>query len=70
MLKSKLYAKRNGVVVYIDDIAVYGESIEEHAAVLRWVFEMLADADLFLRTDKCEFEKPSISLLGFHIGGG
>jgi hypothetical protein len=33
----------NGVLVYMDDILVYSESIEEHKALLSKVFALLRD---------------------------
>jgi reverse transcriptase-like protein len=55
------------VVVYLDDILIFTETIEEHRAVTRWVMELLQKHKLFLKPDKCEFEKTTVEYLGVVI---
>ena len=55
------------VVVYLDDILIYTETIEEHRAVTRRVLELLQEHKLFLKPDKCEFEKTRVEYLGVII---
>jgi RNase H-like domain found in reverse transcriptase/Reverse transcriptase (RNA-dependent DNA polymerase) len=52
------------VVVYLDDILIYTETIEEHRAVTQRVLELLQKHKLFLKPDKCEFEKTKVEYLG------
>jgi len=40
--------------IYLDDIFVYSESIEEHKEHLRVVFERLRQAKLYLKWKKCD----------------
>ena len=56
-----------GVVNYIDDILVTGESTEEHLHSLEEVLRRLEKAGLFARRDKCEFMAPSVTYLGHQI---
>ena len=55
------------VVVYLDDILIFTEMIEEHRQVTRRVLELLHRHKLFLKPDKCEFEKTKVEYLGVII---
>jgi hypothetical protein len=44
------------VVIYIDDILVYNNFIEEHVELLQKVFERLKENMLYAKFEKCEFE--------------
>jgi transposase InsO family protein len=52
------------VVVYLDDILIFTKTVEEHRAVTRRVLELLRKHKLFLKPDKCEFEKTKVEYLG------
>src|SRR6267378_7467625 len=52
------------VIVYLDDILIFTETIEEHWKITRRVFELLKKNKLYLRLDKCEFERTTIEYLG------
>ena len=51
------------VVVYLDDILIFTETIEQHCEVTRWVLKLLEENKLFLKPDKCEFEKTKVEYL-------
>ena len=53
-----------GVIVYLDDILITGSSTEEHLATLDKVFQMLQDAGLKLKQNKCVFLATSVTYLG------
>jgi hypothetical protein len=53
-------------LVYLDDIILFGETIEEHNEKLRDVFDRLRQYKLKLQPDKCEFFKNELIYLG-HI---
>ena len=55
------------VVVYLDDILIFMETLEEHRKITRHVLELLEKHKLYLRPDKCEFEKTTIEYLGVII---
>ncbi|XP_053947695.1 uncharacterized protein LOC128856420 [Anastrepha ludens] len=54
------------VFVYIDDVCVASEGIEQHKAHLRQVFERLQQFHLTINLNKCKFAQKQISFLG-HI---
>lgn len=56
-----------GVIIYMDDIAVYSKTKSEHLRLLSEVFERLKKNRLFVKLSKCEFMKPSIEFLGHNI---
>jgi hypothetical protein len=58
------------VCVYLDDILIFTETMEEHDRVTRLVLERLRQYKLYLRHDKCEFAKTKIEYLGLIISHG
>lgn len=52
------------VVVYLDDIVVYNESLESHIEHLRFVFSKLREYTLYVKKEKCEFYRQEIMFLG------
>ena len=63
---SDLIAKGK-VIVYLDDILIFTKTIEEHREIVREVLKRLQDNDLYLRPEKCEFEREEIEYLGMII---
>eukprot|EP00798_Chlamydomonas_sp_ICE-L_P020581 gene20581-biopygen29338 len=57
------------VVVYLDDILVYGRNPEEHAANLEKVLQVLQDEEFYAKLSKCTFNQSEIKFLG-HIHSG
>jgi len=55
------------VVVYLDDIVIFTETLEQHRKVTHRVLELLEKHKLYLHSDKCEFEKTTIEYLGVII---
>ena len=58
------------VFVYLDDILIYSESLTEHTQHVRMVLQRLLDNKLFVKAEKCEFHKDTISFLGFIVAKG
>ena len=56
----------NELFVYLDDIVLYANSLEEHKAKFNKLIERLNAANLKLQPDKCEFLRPEVAYLG-HI---
>jgi hypothetical protein len=55
------------VIVFIDDILIYSESIEQHREHLRIVLETLKEHQLFAKFSKCEFWLEKVMFLGHVI---
>ena len=55
----------NEAYVFIDDVIVYGNTIEEHASRLSHVLERFDRANLQLQHGKCVFAQPQVEYLGY-----
>ena len=53
------------VFVYIDDILVYSDSVEDHKDHLQQVFDRLRQHGLRLKPSKCAFGLPEVKVLGY-----
>src|SRR5271168_588347 len=61
----------NGFVeIYLDDILIRADSLEELRKETNKVLEILANNDLYLKPEKCEFEQEKIEYLGVIISKG
>lgn len=56
-----------GIAIFLDDIRVTGRNIEEHMKRLELVFKRLAEYNLRINKEKCEFLKDNISYCGCQI---
>ncbi|XP_030594321.1 uncharacterized protein LOC115786334 [Archocentrus centrarchus] len=54
------------VIVYLDDIIVFGKTLEEHEQRLLKVLDRLQEVGLKVSIDKCQFCQPSVKYVG-HI---
>ena len=54
----------DGVTVYMDDIIVWGSTVEEHDERLMKALERLSEVGLVLNAEKCVFRQPEIEYLG------
>ncbi len=63
LFKEELYQT---VLIFLDDVLSYSKTEEEHLAQLKYVFEMLRQANLKLKPKKCRFFQTQVSYLG-HI---
>ena len=62
----ELLAGIDGVLVYMDDVVVYGRSKAEHENTLREVFDRVRNAGLKLNKEKWQFNQTELEFLG-HI---
>lgn len=67
MIMENLFRDVEGVAVFLDDILVYAENIEDLRQRTEKVLEIIKKNNLTLNQDKCEFEKDSIEFLGFKV---
>ena len=58
------------VIVYLDDILIFTNNLEEHRPIVKRVLEILRNHKLYLRPDKCSFEKRSVDYLSTIVGNG
>ncbi|KAK3545947.1 hypothetical protein QTP70_016963 [Hemibagrus guttatus] len=55
------------VITYIDDILIYSATYVEHVCHIRNVLTRLLQHQLYVKSEKCEFHKDSITFLGYVI---
>ncbi len=55
------------VIVYIDDILIYSETLQEHIQHVRSVLQHLIKYQLYAKLEKCEFHTTSDTFLGYII---
>jgi hypothetical protein len=55
------------ISVYLDDILIFTNSMEEHCRITRLVLDRMREHKLYLWPEKCEFEQTRIEYLGIII---
>lgn len=55
------------VLVYLDDILIYTETMEEHIKLVHAVLKKLRSIELYTKLSKCEFHQDEIDYLGYCI---
>ena len=58
-----------GIDAYVDNIILFSKSFDEHIKTLDRLFYHVDFYSMSLRSDKCEFAKPSMEFLGFIVDG-
>ena len=58
------------VMIYMDDILIFSKTLEEHQDIVRQVLQILRENKLYLKAEKCYFEKTKIEYLGMIIWEG
>ena len=54
-------------LVYLDDVIIYGPTLEVHLSRLRNVLERFRSAKLKIRADKCHMLQTEVSFLGYRV---
>jgi len=52
------------IVIHMDDILIFTQTMEEHWDIVRRVLQILADNKLSLHSKKCKFHQTKIEYLG------
>uniref|UniRef100_A0A4W5NN01 ribonuclease H n=1 Tax=Hucho hucho TaxID=62062 RepID=A0A4W5NN01_9TELE len=58
------------VFVYLDDILFFSRTAQEHVLHVRQVLQRLLENQLFVKAEKCEFHRCTITFLGYVIAEG
>ena len=62
--------RRGFVLVYLDDILVFSNTLEEHEEHMRWLVEQLKANELKVKISKCEVVLDGVQFLGHEITQG
>lgn len=57
-------------IIYMDDILIFTDDLEKHRRAVWRALKILEDNKLYLKAEKCEFEKTKIEYLGLIISPG
>jgi len=55
------------IVIYLNDILIFSNSLEEHQVHVRRVLDRLREYDLHSKPEKCLFHTQKIEFLGFMV---
>src|SRR5882672_5358135 len=55
------------IVIYLNDILIFSNSLEDHQIHIRWVLEQLRKYNLHSKPEKCLFHTQKIEFLGFMV---
>jgi len=69
-LMAKVFQDIDNVIVYLDDLLVFGETKETHDKTLIKVLNKIREMGLSLNMKKCKFEQTSITFLGYRVENG
>ena len=58
------------LIVYLDDIVIYSNTLEEHLEHLRQVLDVLRANELYAKPHKCVFGRSEIEFCGHIVGNG
>ena len=59
------------LTIYMDDILIHmNDSLEDHRTKVHLILDKLAKHDLYLKPEKCLFEKEEVEFLGVVLKGG
>jgi len=56
------------VVIYLDDILIYSDNLEDHKRHMKEILKRLRDNRLYASPAKCVFHQDKIKFLGFILG--
>jgi hypothetical protein len=56
------------LIIYLDDLLIYSDTLAEHKRHVRAVLDKLREAGLCLKPSKCQFHVQEVAFLGFIVG--
>ena len=58
------------VLIYLDDILIFSERVQDHLDHVAKTLQVLRDANLYAKLKKCSFNKTQVEYLGHIVGQG
>src|SRR5277367_721955 len=56
------------LIIYLDDLLIYSDTLAEHKKHVRMILERLQEAGLCLKPSKCQVHVQEVAFLGFVVG--
>lgn len=66
----QLFSEHPNLSAYIDDVAVYSNTWEEHLPDVEVALKLLREKGLTVKIKKCKFAQEEVTFLGHTVGGG
>ena len=66
----RTWIDKEEAIVYLDDVLIFAETLEELRRITREILTALKEYDLKLNPEKCEWEKERITFLGHEFQKG
>ena len=70
LMDSVLSGLMDKCLVYLDDILIFSESLDDHFVSIQLVFDRLLKHRLYVKLSKCSFVQQEITFLGYVVGSG
>jgi len=70
---NKIFAdeiREGHVVIYLADILIFSTNLDDHCTFVAQVLQKLRLNKLYLKPEKCEFERETVDYLGMVVRGG
>ena len=61
------FINRNVAICYMDNILIFTPTLEEHHQVVHEILKTLRHHQLFLKLEKCKFQRKSVDYLGLIV---
>ena len=58
------------LIIYMDNVLVYAETLEECQERTKWVLDRMKEEDLHLKLTKCAFNQMEVEYLGLVVRNG
>ena len=58
------------VIIYMDDILIFGRTEEQHCSVVLWVLDILWIHHLYLKAEKCTFRQLTVDYFSLILSEG
>jgi len=69
-LMERIFSGFDNIVIYLDDLVVFGEDKEDHDSALEKILTRIREVGLSLNLKKCSFSQDKIKFLGYLIEDG
>ena len=66
-LMDNLFGSLSYVIVYIDDILIFSDTLRDHIKHVKMVLSILSQNGLVIKPSKCDWGQTSVDFLGFNI---
>ena len=70
IFKDELRHQKCYLIIYMDDLLIFAETIKELRKQTKEILQKMCNNDLYLKPEKCEFERTKLEYLGMTVEEG